>query len=90
MGVRIRIPYSLVHLTGGQSAVEVFGDNVGECLDSLQARFPELKATLFNEEGKLRALFDVYVNHQSTYPEGLLHPVKGGDELLLIMIIGGG
>jgi len=90
MGIKIKLPSSILRFTGDQSVVEVQGNNVGECLNHLQARFPDLKTMLFNDNGELRALFDVYVNNTNTYPEGLGYDLKDGDEILLITIIGGG
>ena len=87
MSVKIRVPNSLTHLTEGQIIVEVRGKSVGECLKSLQTKFPALGAELFDDRGKLRGINNIYLNN---YPEGLNHLVKDGDELAIIRIIGGG
>ena len=50
--------------------------------------FPNLK--LFDTDGELLAYLDVYVNGESAYPEGLKKPVKDGNELSVILMIGGG
>ncbi len=90
MSVKINIHPSLVHLTGGHPVVEVNGSTVGQCLQDLVARFPEIKDWLFARNGKLKGTIEIYVNGKSSYPEELAMPVKDGDELYIIAIILGG
>ncbi len=90
MGVKVKVPFSLLHLADGQSTVEVEGKNVGECLRYLQMKFPNIKSELFDKQGKLHDIFEVYLNRVAVYPEGLNHPVKDNDELIIIRIIAGG
>ncbi len=90
MSVKVNIHPSLTHLTGGQNAVEVDGHNVGECLDALVAKFPEMKDWLFARNGKLNGTIEIYVNSKSSYPEELAMPVKDGDQLHIVAIIIGG
>ena len=66
------------------------GSTVGQCLEQVVARFPELKQWLFEKDGKLNRLVEIYVNMESSYPEELAKPVKDGDELHIIIIISGG
>ena len=90
MSVKINIHPFLFHLTNDQEVVEVNGNTVGQCLEQLVARFPELGKWLFRKDGKLNNLVDIYVNQESAYPEELAKPVKDGDELHIIVIISGG
>jgi len=90
VSVKVNINPSLSHLTNDQNVVEVNGSTVGQCLQQLVARFPEIKNWLFEKDGKLNRLVDVYVNLESSYPEELAKPVKDGDELHIIVIISGG
>jgi molybdopterin converting factor small subunit len=80
----------LSHITNNQSVVGVSGNTIGECLQELVTRFPELKKWLFKKDGKLSDLVDIYVNGVSSYPEELVKPVKDGDELHIVIIISGG
>ena len=41
-------------------------------------------------ETQLLSYIDIYVNRESAYPEELNKPVKDGDELHIVIIIGGG
>jgi molybdopterin converting factor small subunit len=90
VSVKVNIHPSLVHLSGGQNIVEVNGNTVGQCLEQLVAKFPEMKSWLFARNGKLNGTIEIYVNSKSSYPEELAMPVKDGDELHIIAIIIGG
>ncbi len=96
--VKIRIPLSyvqsfaddtdFVQLT--QEVVEVRGSTVGECLNHLIKQFPGMKQQLFTKTGNLFENIIISVNGESAYPEQLAKPVKDGDELNIVFMIGGG
>ena len=90
MSVKINIHSFFSHLTNGQEIVEANGNTVGQCLEHLVTQFPGLRKWLFEKDGKLNRLVDIYVNLESSYPEELAKPVKDGDELHIIVIISGG
>jgi molybdopterin synthase sulfur carrier subunit len=90
VSVKINIHPFLSQHTDNQNVVEVNGNTVGQCLEQLVDRFPELKPWLFEKNGKLNRLVEIYVNMESSYPEELAKPVKDGDELHIIIIISGG
>jgi len=90
VSVKINIHPFLSQHTNNQDVVEVNGGTVGQCLEQLVARFPELRQWLFEKNGKLNRLVEIYVNMESSYPEELAKPVKDGDELHIVIIISGG
>ncbi len=90
VSVKINIHPVLSHLTNNQDVAEVDGSTVGQCLEDLVARFPEVRKGLFGKDGDLLNYVDVYVNEESAYPEGLAKPVKDGDEIHIILMIAGG
>ena len=90
MSVKINIHPFFHHLTEDQDVVEVNGNTVGECLRQLVARFPEVKNWVFEKNGNLNRLVDIYVNGESAYPDELAKMVKDGDELHIVVIIAGG
>ena len=90
MSIKINIHPFLSHFTNDQDVVEVNGSTVGQCLERLVTQFPQLKNWLFDKDGKLNRLVDIYVNLESSYPEELDKPVKDGDELHIVVIISGG
>ena len=68
MNVKVHIDPMLLHITGGQDIVKVEGENVAQCLDYLQTRFPGLKLQLFDNQGKLWSDTGIFLNNDSTYP----------------------
>lgn len=88
--VKININPFLTHITNNQSAVDVSGNTIGQCLEQLVTRFPELKKWLYKKDGKLSDLVDIYLNGESSFPLELSKLVKDGDELHIIVIISGG
>ncbi len=90
MGIKINISPLLYQYTNDQRIVEVNGDTVGQCLDHLVKQFPGIEKMLFDQNGKLRIYANIYVNKESAYREELAKPVKDGDELDILFIIGGG
>ncbi|MFC1980951.1 MoaD/ThiS family protein [Chloroflexota bacterium] len=87
MSVKVDITL-LQHLTNGVNVATVNGSTVGQCLKHLIEQFPELK--LFDEDGELLSYFNIYLNGESPYPEGLQMPVKDGDELWIVTVLTGG
>jgi len=76
--------------TNGLEVVEVDGNTVGECLNHLVKQFPGIEKELFNKNGKLRNIVEIYVNLESTYPDELAKAVVDGDEIHVTFILAGG
>ncbi len=70
--------------------VEVSGNTVGDCLNHLVKQFPGIEKMLFAKDSKLLGYASIYVNGEDAYPEELAKPVKDGDELRILYVIGGG
>ena len=90
MSIKINIPSYMKSSTNNMEVVEVNGNTVGECLNHLVKQFPGMKKQLFSKNGNLFENIIISVNGESAYPEQLAKPVKDGDELNIIFIIGGG
>jgi molybdopterin converting factor small subunit len=90
MSVEVELSSMLARYTNNQLVAKVKGSTVGECLNNLVKQFPKLKKFLFNKQGKLSHIFDIYVNGESAYPEELAKPVEDGDKLNIVFIIYGG
>jgi len=76
--------------TDNMRVVEVKGSTVGECLNHLFKQFPGMKKQLFSRGDNLFEYIIISVNGESAYPEQLTKPVKDGDELNILLLIGGG
>ncbi len=88
--VKINIPSYMRSFTNNMEVVEVNGSTVGKCLDHLMKQFPGIKGQLFSKHGNLFENIIISINGKSAYPEQLAKPVKDGDELNIVFIIGGG
>ncbi|MFZ5632950.1 MAG: MoaD/ThiS family protein [Bacillota bacterium] len=91
MKITVRLAGSLTGLTGGRSVLECGAAGVAGCIDELEARFPGIKGGLCDEEGKLKGVFNIYVNGENVkYLQGAATPLKDGDEVSIVPAIAGG
>ena len=90
MSVEINIPPAFQTLVGGLKQIGVAGSTVGECLDALLRKHPELRPRIFNTRGKLLKGINIYVNGEAVYPDPLEKTVRDGDKIHLAYIVLGG
>ena len=90
MSVKINIPSYLQSYTNDKEVVEVNGSAVNMCLNHLTKQFPEMRKMVFNKDGRLLDYVSIYVDGHFTYADELTKPVKDGDELHILYILGGG
>ena len=76
--------------TDGKEFVEVDGKNVGECLQAVADRYPGIRDQLFDANGNLSKLLEIYLNMESAYPDELKKPVQAGDEIHVTLLLAGG
>jgi len=91
VAVSVRIPVLLRAVTGGAGEVSAEGRTVAELIDNLEARYPGIKARLYDEEGQLRRFINIYVNAEDIrFLRGADTPLKDGDEVSIVPAIAGG
>jgi len=91
MKVKVMIPTPLRPYTENRDSVEVEGNTVGELLNALAQKYPQLKRHLFSEDGNLRSFVNIYVNDEDIrYLEGGNTSVKDGDVVSIVPAIAGG
>ncbi len=91
MPVGVYIPTPFRRHTGGQARLEVEASSVGELLQEVVRRFPELGRHVFDGEGKLLEYLNVYVNEEEIRTlQGLDTPLRTGDEVALVPAMAGG
>jgi molybdopterin synthase sulfur carrier subunit len=79
----VRIPPILRPATGGEREVPVAGDTVGDVLDDLTSRFPELESQL--------PYANVYVDGEDIRTlDELETPVREGATIILLPAMAGG
>ena len=90
MSIKINIPSYLQPFANTLETVEVNGSTVGECLNYLIKQFPDMDKMLLDKDGKLLSYVGVYINEEDAYPDEMAKPVKGGDNIQILYIVGGG
>jgi sulfur-carrier protein len=91
MSVVVKIPTQLRAAAGGEAEAEVDGATVQEVLDGLFARFDELRARIYDDDGSLRRFVNVYLAGEDIrFLDGLSTPVVDGAELTILPAVAGG
>jgi adenylyltransferase/sulfurtransferase len=89
--IRINIPTPLRQYAGKLAAVEVRGGTISEALEHMVSQHPDLRRHLYNEDGKLRAFVNVYLNDEDIrYLQKEATSVKDGDDISIVPSIAGG
>jgi len=89
--MKILLPTPLRQYSNKQPSVDLKAATVGEALSRLVAEHPDLRRHLYNEDGKLRAFVNVYLNDEDVrYLEKEATPVSDGDTISIVPSIAGG
>ena len=88
---RVRIPPVLRTHVNDQKEVQASGATVGELLNDLTGRHPQLREQLFSSDGNLHRFVNLYVNGRDVRYLGVLDaPVGDGDTLIILPAMAGG
>jgi sulfur-carrier protein len=88
---RVRIPPVLRVHVDDRKEVEAMGSTVGELLNDLVIRHPDLREQLFTAEGSLHRFVNLYVNGRDVrYLEVLDTPVGERDSVIILPAMAGG
>ena len=90
MSVGIVVSSLLRKFTNGQELVEVRGQSAIECLHNLEVRLPSTRQWLYDKQGDLLPQVQFYVNGEGAYADELTKALEDGNELLVLLAIGGG
>ncbi len=90
MSVEIILSPALQTLAEDVASVKVEGRNLGECLDNLMRKLPQIKTALLDDNQELRKDYMVFINGENAYMEELSRPVKDGDIIHLMTFFVGG
>ncbi len=86
----IRIPTPLRAFTDGEANIAVDGATVGDALNNLVERHPELRDHLFNAD-ELRSFVNIFIGDEDIrFLQGLETEIAGEDSLRIIPSIAGG
>ncbi len=90
MSIKVNVSQALSEDTSGTRLGEVEGKTVGECLEQIIIKLPNMKRFIFDENGNLHEYIDIFINKQNAFPRPLEKTVKDGDDLYVMSIVGGG
>ena len=91
MAVKVLIPTPLQKFTSNEATVEIGGDNIVGLLNSLEDKFPGIKARLCDDNGELRRFVNFYVNSEDIrFLDGKETALKDGDEVSIVPAVAGG
>lgn len=81
----------LRNLTLNASKVKVPGGTVGEIIESLEIRYPGLKAQLIADDGNIHRFVNIYLDDEDIrFIDKLDTPVDGGSVITILPAIAGG
>ena len=91
MTVRVRIPTPLRTATDGVAELALDAATVGDLIDNLETRYPDIRGRLRDDSGQLRRFINVYLNGEDVrFRDGLGTSVRAGDELSIVPAVAGG
>jgi sulfur-carrier protein len=91
MPVTLSLPAVLARLAEGSRQIEAQGTTVGEVVQHVAGRFPELAPRLRDEKGNPYAFVTIYLNDEDIrLTGGFTTQVQDGDELTVVPAIAGG
>lgn len=87
----VSLPTPLRPYADKQAQVDISGHNIGEVLDNLTERYPDLRKHLFTDDGALRSFVNVFVNDEDIrFLQKRDTAVNPSDEINIIPSIAGG
>lgn len=91
MSIVVHLPNALIKLAEGHRTISADGATVGEIVDGLSDRFPNLGPRLRDERGEPYEFVTFYLNDEDIrLTGGFGAPVTAGDELTVVPAVAGG
>lgn len=91
MAINVHFSTPLLKSTDNNSEISLKGDTVKEVNDLICKRFPNFHSVLYDMEGKISKVINIYVNDNDIRTlEGENTSVNDGDEVYFIPTISGG
>lgn len=88
---KVKIPPVLRAQTGGESLVEVAGDDVGSVLRALAEQHPDVAKQLFDDGGELNRYVNIYLNDEDVrLMDGLDTGAAETDTVVILPAMAGG
>jgi molybdopterin converting factor small subunit len=90
MTVKVKLSNLLRQATDWQEIVEVTAKTPEECLHSVVTQFPDVRKWIYDKNGRMWDRIQFFVNGKRIDRHQLPEPIQDGDELHILLNIGGG
>ena len=90
MSIQVRVSLILRQFTSNRELVDVACRTPIECVKNFVKKFPDSRQWLYDEAGELQPQVWLFLNGQEVFPDELNKPLNDGDELFILLAIGGG
>ncbi len=91
MTIKVLIPTPLQKFTNNEASIECDAASITALMDTLEDKFPGIKARLCDESGELRRFVNFYVNSEDIrFLQGKETALKDGDEVSIVPAVAGG
>jgi molybdopterin converting factor small subunit len=90
MLVKVYLSPYFADIAGKQGIIEIEGATVGEAIINIEKIYPGFKNEIVDGSGKIYGFIEIYINGESAFPNELSKPLKNGDEVAFITMVGGG
>lgn len=91
MSIKIKLPEYLKSKTDGEPIIDVTGNTLRECVESLVHWYPALKGEIVDARGMLLFKWLIFINGKLVIAsDESSYPVTDGDVILLVPMVEGG
>ena len=90
MPVRVKLSNLLRQATDWQEIVVVDAQTPEACLQAVVTQFPDVRKWVYDKNGKMWDRIQFFLNGQRIGRDQLDKPIRDGDELHVLLNIGGG
>ena len=86
--IRVQVPTPLRSYTAERATVEAAGGTLAEILADLDRRFPGMRFRMIDEQDRIRQHIRFFVDGEMV--RQIAHPVRPGQELVILCALSGG
>ncbi len=90
MSVKVKLCSMIRQSANWQEIVEVETGSAMNCINNLEAQFPEVRKWIYDKHGQMWPRLQLFVNDEIIFEEEMNTALKDDDELFVLLNIGGG
>ncbi len=90
MEVKVRLSSLLRQSAGWKESVTLEAETPLRCLQALIDHYPDMRRWIYDKDGNLWDRLQLFINDGMIHRHELSHPLSEGDELYILLNIGGG